>query len=269
MMRIMSTGKYDDGRHQLDTWQIMLFAIFAGLLTVAIAYATWWDAGVPVSEFPAWLGAWATVAAVVAAIVAGFYASRAFGLELDRQRRADTDRRAAQASRVAAWPLKLIYDRTIETDDEGLSHGVNVGVRGVIVRVRNASDLPIAQVRVVASAMVRGSSGRTEEVPISTRTERHLDPESTTDLTLLAGAPDALTPLVDQIDPEVRIFLQFTDVIGRSWSRRTHEGEIHDGGTKAERTTIVGPRRWWHRWWVPSEPKGLRWRGSNRRGTAQ
>lgn len=265
MMLVMATGKHDDDRHQLDTWQIMLFAVVATVLVVALAFASWWDAELPATEFPAWLEAWATVAAVAAAIVAGLYAARAFGLELERQRRADTDRRAVQASRVAAWPLELIYDYSIKTEEDGYASRTKIGVRGIIVRVRNASDLPIAQVRVVASAMVTGPSGHTVEVPISTRTERHLDPETTTDVTLVAGAPDALTPLLNQVEPDLRVFLQFTDIVGRSWSRRTHEGELHDGGTQAERTIHAGPRRWWNGWWDPYRPAGDRWRLPRRR----
>lgn len=245
------------GREQ--TWWILLGAAAGVIATFGLALWTWRDSGEAASEFPQWLGAWATLFGVGAAIVAGFYAARAFRLESDRESRWEQTTRSAQASRVAAWPHELVHETKTETDPEGMSHDVKIGVRGVVVRVRNASDLPIAQVRVVASAMVVGPHGRTLEVPISERRQRHMDPDTTTDVTLLAGAPDALAPLLEQLEPELRVFLQFTDVVGRSWSRRTHEGELHDGGTRAERTLYVGPRRRWHRVYDPVRIAGQRW----------
>ncbi|WP_224279115.1 hypothetical protein [Nocardioides lacusdianchii] len=98
-----SDGEPHTDRHQLDTVKILLIAVVGVLLTIAIAYATWWHSDLSVSEFPSWLEAWATVAAVGAAIVGGFYAARAFSLERQRDWRRDEDNRIAQASLVAAW----------------------------------------------------------------------------------------------------------------------------------------------------------------------
>lgn len=216
-------------------------AAFSGVVfTVGASIGAWWLLDRPRSELPSWIEAGATVVGVGAAIVAGFYAARAFLLEFERESRWEVSTRSAQASRVAAWPLELTFQHGVTDDSDGFE--VPVAVDGAIVRVRNASDLPIARARLVVGAMVVRGDGFSEELDIGVVEYGHIDPESTIDVRVPAIEPESLGVLMTDSFRETRVFLQFTDAVGRSWSRRTHEGELRDGGTSRERTIHVAPR---------------------------
>lgn len=219
--------------------RILLTAFGGVLITVSASVLAWWLLDRPRSEIPPWIEAGATVVGVGAAIVAGFYAARAFLLEFRREERWEESNRSAQASRVAAWPLELQIECTSSIGDDGYQVPVPVAVRGVSVRLRNASDLPIAGVRVVASVMVARPDTFTDEVEIGVGEVAHVDPESTIDIHVAAGSPGSLRPLLDTSRHDIRVFLQFKDAVGRDWSRRTHEGDLNDSGTRSERTMIV------------------------------
>src|SRR4051812_24844204 len=80
------------------------------------------------SDLPAWIEALSTLAAFLAASLAVYFAYQAFQLQSAQQQQLERYKRAGQAARVAAW---------FASDDE--QHNVVV---------RNASDLPVTQVRV-------------------------------------------------------------------------------------------------------------------------
>lgn len=134
----MDDGHRERNRQRWVTSQILLTAATFVLLTVSIAYATWRQANVPSSEFPAWLEAWGTVLGVGAAIVAGFYAARAFRLKFERERRWEDQQRSAQASLVAAWPSE---DFRLVIDGQEVIHAVEA-------YARNASALPVSQIEI-------------------------------------------------------------------------------------------------------------------------
>lgn len=235
---------------KLNSWgprNILVTAAAGVALTIVISWLTWRRADRPASEFPAWLEAFATVFGVGAAIVAGFYAARAFALEFQRDSRWEESNRSAQASRVAAWPLKPIFEFTTQIDSDGFQVQTPVAVQGYLVRLRNASDLPIAGVRIVASVMMVRPDVFADEIDIGVGESAHLDPETTVDVVVPAARPKSLVPLVSESNREIRVFLQFKDAVGRSWTRRTHEGELRDAGTRAERTVYVRRERWWDR----------------------
>ena len=129
-------------------------------LTVALAWSSWWLADSPGSDFPAWLSAWATVFGVAAAIVAGFYAARAFRLEFQRERRWEEGQRTAQASLVGAWPGALkfgSYERT-----GGIYEPDTTTIVGVSVYARNASPLPVSEVRITFVLAFLDTNGRVQ-----------------------------------------------------------------------------------------------------------
>lgn len=137
------------------TFEILLSALSVVLLTIAASTLGWWLTDQPDSEFPAWLEAGATLAAVGAAIVAGFYAARAFGLEFAREERWEDQQQAAQASLVAAWPT-LPHFRSL---------GGERRIHAVEGLVRNASELPVRDVRIVFYVTWRDSeSGQHKDV---------------------------------------------------------------------------------------------------------
>lgn len=229
--------------------EIMLAATSVVLLTIGISSTAWWLAGRPTAEWPAWIEAGATLAAVGAAIVAGLYAARAFRLESDREHRWEKDNRATQASRVVAWPLEMQW-RKGPFDEQTGQYPV-MEVSGLNVRVRNASDLPVAKVRLAATIVVGRADGFAEELDFGSTAFFSVEPETTTDVVVSATHGDAIRLVTTQrVDPryETRVFLQFVDAAGRSWTRRLHEGELRDAGTLADRTVVVPGPSSWQRW---------------------
>jgi hypothetical protein len=114
--------------------------IVVGVLlgVVAVALVGWLLTGAGAENLAGWVEATATLAALLAAIVAGAYASAAFRLEVRRDEiRVTTDRRA-QASLVAAW-LEFVI-----SEDAGLPYHQ---LKSIVIRLRNASELPVTSVR--------------------------------------------------------------------------------------------------------------------------
>lgn len=93
-----------------------------------------------VGTWPEWIEALATAAAFLAAAVAALYAAGVFSLEEARDRRREVAEHQAQAELVAVWLARGV----------GTSSGPELS-RQYEVQVRNASDLPIFDLRISAS----------------------------------------------------------------------------------------------------------------------
>ena len=215
--------------------------------TSGLSVLAWWLLDRPVSEMAGWVEAGATVAAVGAAIVAGFYAARAYGLEHQREVRWETDVRAAQASRVAAWPIQLLFEHASRLDSDGFEVEVPVRIKNAVVNLRNASDMPITQTRIVVTAVVIHPDGSVEVLNVVDVEHGSVEPETTEELIIPVSDPESLAVLMTDVDRELQIYLQFTDIVGRSWARRATNGELRDLGTSQERTLFIEPGRWWRR----------------------
>ncbi|GAA5122698.1 hypothetical protein GCM10023339_41470 [Alloalcanivorax gelatiniphagus] len=200
-----------------DTTTIMLTAASVVLLTVGVSSTAWWIAGRPTSEWPSWIEAGATVAAVGAAIVAGFYAARAFGLEFQREQRWEESQRSAQASLIGAWPMGFGVASTSTSPRIGSGR----------VMIRNASQLPVTQVRVT---IFHERDDDDDDVlrMVTTRDVGHLPP-SDEPIPIDFGARGFgevhEVPVVNHQDGRLAVEVWFRDSSGVEW-HRTHSGEL-------------------------------------------
>lgn len=166
------------------------------------------------AELAAWLEATATIATVVAAVAAAVFAAGAFKLETDREEQFRRDQRKHQAERVAAW---FDWEWT-ERPESGFSRATRI--RRPVVRVRNASDLPVTEVHVTV---------RLDEVVLGRMTHSLLAPDKDY-IEVSSEIKDGLENFyayrdsdeADSADLELEpcVDISFTDSGGRRWKRR-------------------------------------------------
>lgn len=211
------------------TLAIMIATLAGVVATVAISAFAWHFFDRPVAELPGWIEAGATAAAVGAAIVAGFYAARAYGLEHQRERRWEDTQRSAQASRVAAWPDHIVYRTEPFRGDDGYISPKNVAIKGVVVHVRNASDLPIERVVVSILVVIPTSLFKTDDYASAVASHVRVPPETTVDVYCAMKDGELSTSHFGEMEPELNSFIQFVDAAGRTWSRASSQGELTEG----------------------------------------
>lgn len=149
----------------------------------------------------AWVEASATVVAVGAAIYAGYYAKRAFIIEVSRDFERDEDRRSAQAEAVAGWsgPIRTTYPRYY---------------------IRNASNAPVYSVEVLFRVgEADGGGDFVRVVPPGEATDRPIPPDVVQ--MCLDYAPDRSDTL--------SVAITFRDSAGRTFSRG-HDGVLQRTG---------------------------------------
>jgi len=193
---------------------LFLFLLFVAALVLLIVVLThlptheqWYDEILP------WVQPLATVLALVAATVAARAAVRAYRLEVRRNAARADEQRAAQASLVAAWPVLLEHQA-----------GQDSGARGVLgYAIRNASDLPVTDVRVT---WIEDTGA--DAAPLEREFEHPLIAPSTGPLLFRVGTPDPAssdpTFLPDETAAVVR--LRFRDAANTTWERDTR-GWLH------------------------------------------
>lgn len=205
---------------------ILLTAASVVLLTIGVASTSWWVAGRPDDEWPAWIEAGATVAAVGAAIVAGFYAARAFGLEHQREARWEDQQSSAQAALVAAWPGNFSVDGGGSNSYGGTSGPPRL--THVRVHIRNASSAPVTQVWVDATLVVDQPDGQRRIHFARHQVARVLAPESEPDAPWVEGDQHVdLTQFVGGMEADywAEVAITFRDAGGRDW-KRLAEGQL-------------------------------------------
>lgn len=194
-----------------------IMIVVTGTIILSIA-AAWLGMDLlhrPAREFPAWWSASSTAAAFTAAAVAAMFAADAFRLEHRRDERWQTERRQAQASLVAAWPLNLVR---VETR---VGNAVPDTVQLVVARIINTSTLPVRNVYFEAFVTV-ASNGMSMRHRIGSHLVAVVPPgESSTEVRIPADDParSFLQPGGASVDwiPDVR--LSFTDAAGVRWMR--------------------------------------------------
>ena len=98
-----------------------------------------WCGAVQWGDVPTWIGAVATVGALAGAAVAAGIAYRLYRIESTRDQEAANERRRAQATRISGW-----YGLTTYREDLPRSKSRQFWK----ATVRNASDLPVYDVRI-------------------------------------------------------------------------------------------------------------------------
>ncbi|WP_435746472.1 hypothetical protein [Nocardioides sp. SYSU DS0663] len=211
--------------------EVSAVALSAAAITFGLSFAAMRTAPASWASFPQWLEAVATGLAVVAAAVAALYAARAFGLERAREDRWQADQRRAQAALVAAWASGPSYHHDRAALIDGLS--VRSGIDGARVRVRNASDIPVARVTVDVSVDLSAEGAEPmRRVSLGTHALPVLGPAVTEDV--VVHADEVLTfndPDVSFEDVVVtlRVGLSFIDAAGVLW-RRNDDGRLRELG---------------------------------------
>lgn len=191
----------------------------AGLLAylaVGTCLALVTEVGMEAGSVADWVAAVATALALGAAVVAARAAFRAVRVELNRDDR-------SQAELVAAWPSSLT---TIETPPSQKT----TAITGVFLALRNASQLPVFDVRVDVTFTDSAGVAR-DAVPPPALTTIMLDPNETPKLHPVGmGGQRGYIPMkdfavtdADKVPGELKIELLFTDMSGIRW-RRTRNG---------------------------------------------
>jgi hypothetical protein len=163
-------------------------------------------------DVPTWIQAAASVVLLIAAVVAGWYTHRIYNVERRRDDRFDRERRAHQASQVAAWadiPAKLCV-------------------------VKNSSTLPIYYVALVYAVVDDrryhrlGSVRAFELLPPGTATRPI--PDEIRDSALWAQINDGLS----RYESALRVRVDFVDAAGQHWTR-DYDGRLKDGSNEEVR----------------------------------
>lgn len=169
-----------------------------------------------------WVAALATVAAFFAALVAARFAAGALKIEQARETDRLEIKKREQASLVSAW---IDIEYAVGAD------GSRVAVTGLTCRLRNASALPVHDVRVIGLIERHSKERRSREmfrgVELSTL------PPSNEPIVERIGGPgrNGLVSVVDGAARAARIAprctLEFTDSSGRRWVRYP-SGELEE-----------------------------------------
>jgi hypothetical protein len=161
-----------------------------------------------------WVAALATLAAFIAAVIAARFAARALAIEQDREADRQEGEKRAQAALVSAW---------IEVEYEVRGDGSRAAVKGLTCLLRNASAVPVHDVKVIGLLDRRTKEARTREVfrdvELST-----LPPSADPVVKEIGGpGPGGLVAFVDSAARSARIAarctMEFTDSSGRRWVR--------------------------------------------------
>lgn len=227
---------------------VLVAAVLAGILW------GWWWSGADRDELAGWVEAGATAAAFLAAAVAAVFAAGAFRLESRREERWEDQQRSAQAGLVAAWFEVRVEKWTVDTPRDGALAFLtpNSGTHSVpSVAYRNASDVPVTQVRVDLMVASVDPDSRERIVKEFGVLNRELIPPSREhgywDLDEpMARARTGLFAEAAELGYEhtvTQVMLEFTDAAGRRWLR-DFSGELHF----LSEPRPPGKRpRWWHR----------------------
>lgn len=169
------------------------------------------------TELAQWIMAATSIATLVAAVIAAVFAAGAFRLESDREDRWNDTQRRVQASVVAAW-----------ADGIQMASG-NIGPLSVLVRVRNASDVPITSVVITVLMRTLGPSGAEHGSHVFGATSKRLIPPNAQEHTISIDAQpfvntrDLLPEGVPSLEFQPYVSIEFTDSAGIRWLR-THHG---------------------------------------------
>jgi hypothetical protein len=189
--------------------------------TFVVAFSVLGSLLIDGGSFAAWLEAVSTLTAVLAAMYAGLYAANAWKLETARETRWIQQQQREQASKIAAWPVKL-RDHAVEQDEAG--NFLYEGFAGVDIKLRNASDVPVTRVCADATLVIDIKSNVPLRIPLgASEVARTLEP-ATDPLSKYVAAdtpvdPSRYKPGNVDIDYWCEISLSFRDAGGRDWER--------------------------------------------------
>lgn len=168
----------------------------------------------PKTDLAAWVEAISALATFGAALVAGIFAARVVRIERARDDLRDKQLRSSQASLVAAWR----HDTNIAPSDDGSAQVVT----GVLIKLRNASDVPVSRVYVDVT-LTWWASGH--QVNVSLGSNQYLDGVLPPGEELM---PVHSHPIALPTGLRVEIQLSFVDAAGWSWTR-TADGILIEG----------------------------------------
>lgn len=193
-----------------------------GMTAVAgIAIVGWnWAGGNGTrAQFAAWLEATATIATVVAAVAAAVFAAGAFKLETDREEQFRRDQRKHQAERVAAW---FDWEWT-ERPESAYARAARV--RRPVVRVRNASDLPVTEVHVTVRLAGSTLGRMTHPLVPPDQDLIEVNAEIKEGLDEFNAYRDSADVDLEDLESQPCVDISFTDSGGRRWKRH-HGGQL-------------------------------------------
>lgn len=195
-------------------------AAAALIFVLAMALSLFTDAD-PGSA-PDWLAAVATLAAFAAAVIAGVFAGKAVQREARRDRSRDEEAKRSQAALIAAWPAET--KRWTQAMGGTTFTGLQP-VSGVMIRLRNASPLPVRDVVIQVEVRVRDSDGVEKRSEFGTSGRiAYLPPTDVLqyweeEVHGIASLPQELFVTDSDDNPVFELVTTFTDTSGRRWSR--------------------------------------------------
>ncbi|WP_053204716.1 hypothetical protein [Jiangella muralis] len=167
-----------------------------------------------------WITALSTTVAVIAAIVAGAIAGKAYQLEHRANSQRDADRRAEQASRVAAW---------VERRPSAMLVREGAAGPGDFCVLVNTSALPVYDVLLIYRLL--GGPG---EINAGTAHEKVLSPSTEERVFLIPNEVLREWNRHQDTHPTMRVDIRFTDSASRRWWRG-HDGVLADKGPWKQR----------------------------------
>lgn len=202
--------------------EMLVVMCLLGLAAVVIIAVIGWDwAGDDEvrTELAGWLVATGTIATVVAAVAAAVFAAGAFRLESDRQDQLRLDRRKHQAERVAAW-----FDWAWTERPES-AYARATRVRRPVVRMRNASDLPVTDVHVTVRLAGQTLGRMTHPLVPPDQDLIEVSAEISEGLDDFNAYRDSGDANLEDLESQPCVDISFTDSGGRRW-KRLHGGQL-------------------------------------------
>lgn len=210
-------------QRRTDAW-LWVGGVVSVVIVIGAGVAGWWWSGARRTEVAQWIMASASVATLVAAVAAAVFTARALLLESQREwERRDLEIQA-QASLVAAWPVDTPGYGIVEPD--GLQY-----LRQVDVEFRNASQLPVTNVRVTVGIQADDTSGAKPIEFGASPQQPVLRPGGKVSfLKVMGGRPITSAEFkgLSSGNPMNRVVteLRFTDAAGRKWLRTSPPGTL-------------------------------------------
>lgn len=198
----------------------------AGLIVFAAAVTIGLVTGAETGSVADWVAGISTFAAFGAAVIAARYAAGAFHLERQREERWVETQQAAQASLVAAWPDNKMVD--FVTDGPGRIKKV-LGKRTQHgVYVRNASDLPVTDAKVIYTVtQVRPDQPSASVDTPQTHLIGRVPPADEPRFYPIVPLTARLTGMHEQHKVTIDVEITFTDSTGIRW-RREPRGQLSE-----------------------------------------
>ena len=205
-------------------WLLEVAAVFLSCTVVAtVVWAIARGASEGSESLAGWIEALSTLGALLAATAAAVFAARILYIEVCRERRVASDLRQHQAARVAGWA-------TVDVVNVLQSGSAWARPRKLYVHLRNASDLPVTNMKVTLQLSGLTADGKSRQTIWGDDLDFDTVPPTDAPFTEERPIPQRFIEAWSTFGgshPRVKVVVEFTDTNNAVWVRYA-DGQLKD-----------------------------------------